>query len=80
MLEAYCTSGSSPTNGKESNFRRENHGSVFLLWPVFPAAFPSIEPQILEDTMWFSDALATEHRFLRPTLVAIQNDGLEVRS
>ena len=80
MLEAYCTSGSSPTNGKESNFRRENHGSVFLLWPVFPPAFPSKKLQIFQDTMWFSDALATGHRFLRPTLVAIQNDGLEVRS
>src|SRR5215469_17407520 len=60
MLEAYCTSGSSPTNGGEPYFHRENHGSVFLLRAVFPAAFPSIERQILEETMWFSDAFTTE--------------------
>jgi len=80
MLEAYCTSGSSPTNGGEPYFHRENHGSVFLLRPVFPAAFNSIERQILEETMWFSDALTTEHRFRRSTLVGIQKDGIEVRS
>ena len=80
MLEAYCTSGSSPTDGGTLNFHRENHGSDLLIRPVFPAAFPSIERQILEDTMWFSDALATEHRFLRARRDAIHNDGLEVRS
>jgi len=80
MLETYCTSGSSPTNGREPNFHREDHGSVSLLRSVFPAAFPSIERRLLEDTVWFGNALATEHRFLRPILVAVQNDGLEVRS
>ena len=52
------------------DLRPESRGFAPILRP---------ERQILEDTM-FSNALATEHRFLRPTLVAIQNDGLEVGS
>jgi len=77
MLDAFCTSGSSPTeNGPD--FRCENHGSLFLLYPLTQSARSWIEQHLPEDVQRFSNAVVVEHRYIWAILVGIQNDGLTV--
>ena len=81
MIDAFCTSGTSPTSEKESgpDFRVENHGSVFLLQPLTPAGNSWISEHLPEDAQWFGNGVVVEHRFIWAILEGIQSDGLEVR-
>lgn len=80
MIDAFRTSGSSPGNTDTPDFFCENHGSVFLLRPVTPAAFEWIESHLCSDRQVFGNAIAIETRFVWPIILGIQDDGLEVRS
>ena len=60
------------------DFKVENHGSIFLLQPLTPAARNWVNAQLPEDALWFAGAVAVEHRFIADIVNGIQNDGLEV--
>lgn len=78
MLDAYCTSGTSPTRSVDPDFVLEDHGSVFLLRPISPASFIWIGEHIPEDAQWFGNAVAVEHRYIGDIVDGIASDGLEV--
>ena len=73
-INAYATSGTSPT----ADFVCENHGSVFLLRPVSPAALAWIEEHLPPDRITFGNAVVIESRYVWAILVGLQDDGLVV--
>ena len=74
-IDPSVSSGTSPT---QSDFICENHGSIFLLRPVSPAAFEWIESHLCSDRQTFGNAVAIETRFVWPIILGIQDDGLVV--
>ena len=60
------------------DFVCENHGSVFLLRPISPAAFAWINEHLPADRQMFGNAVAVEHRFIWSILAGLQEDGLTV--
>ena len=74
-LNAACTSGTSPT---QPDFVCENHGSVFLLRPISPAAFYWIHENLPPDRQMFGNALAIDHNYVWAILDGIQEAGLVV--
>jgi hypothetical protein len=78
MIDALQTSGTSPTSKAEPDFRCENHGSIFLLYPLTHSAQSWIEEHLPSDVQWFGNAVSIEHRYIWPILEGIQNDGLVV--
>jgi hypothetical protein len=72
--DSFVASGSSPT----PDFLCENHGSIFLLRPVSPAAFAWIEKHLPPDRLTFGDAVVVEPRYVWAILVGLQDDGLVV--
>jgi hypothetical protein len=72
--DSFVASGSSPT----SDFGCENHGSVFLLRPVTPAAFAWIEQHLPPDRLMFGNAVVIEPRYAWAILLGLQDDGLVV--
>lgn len=78
MKDAYCTSGSSPGETNSPDFICENHGSIFLLRPISPAALQWIDSHLCSDRQVFGNAVAIEARFVWPILLGIQDDGLVV--
>jgi hypothetical protein len=73
-LDSFVASGTSPG----PDFRCENHGSVFLLYPLTDSARSWIEENLPSDVQWFGQAVAVEHRYIWPILDGIQNGGLVV--
>ena len=72
--DSFVASGTSPT----PDFRCENHGSIFLLYPLSESAKSWIKENLPSDALWFGRAVAIECRFIWAILEGIQNDGLEV--
>jgi hypothetical protein len=72
----FAVSGNSPT----VDFLRENHGSIFLLRPLTPSATYWLEKHIGQDNGFqpYWPTCVIEHRYIRPVLKSIQNDGLPV--
>jgi len=54
--DTFAASGSSPT----VDFLCENHGSIFLLRPISPAAFAWIEEHLPPDRITFGNAAVVE--------------------
>jgi hypothetical protein len=73
--DSFVRSGSSPT---QSDFICENHGSVFLLRPISPAAFLWIHENLPPDRQVLGNAVAVEHRYIWAILSGIQEAGLAV--
>ena len=73
----FSASGSSPTEAKP-DFICENHGSIFPLRPISPAAFEWIDSSLSSDRQTFGDAVAVEARFVWPIILGIQDSGLSV--
>jgi hypothetical protein len=61
-LDSFSASGSSPTSDLASDFRCENHGSIFLLYPLTESAKSWIEENLPSDAQWFGQAVPIEHR------------------
>ena len=78
--DSFVASGTSPTDSAGLDFRCENRGSVFLLYPLSESVKSSIEENLPSDAQWFGLAVAMEHRYIWPILEGIQNDGLAVQS
>ena len=73
-LDSFVASGTSPT----ADFRCENHGSVFLLYPLTPPADRWVQEYLPEDAQSFGGAFVVEHRYIWSILVAVQDVGLVV--
>jgi hypothetical protein len=73
--DSFAASGSSP----QSDFLVENHGTVFLLRPLTPAANAWVKENLPENHLTFGHAIAVEHRFIVDVVRGAQNDGLVVR-
>ena len=74
MLDAFCASGSSPTEGGP-DFRCENHGALFLLFPLIQSAHSWNEEHLPSKVQRFGRAIVGEHHYIWAILDAIQNDG-----
>ena len=74
--DSFVASGSSPTRSDGPDFRCENHGSLFLLFPLSPSAHSWIEEHLPEDAQWFGKAVVVEHRYIWTILDGIQDAGL----
>ena len=61
------------------DFTVENHGSIFLLQPLTPAAQTWIDENIPEDAQYLGSAVAVEHRYILDIVDGIQGDALEVK-
>ena len=72
--DSFVASGSSPT----VDFLCENHGSLFLLFPLSQSAQSWVEEHLPTDVQWFGNAVVIEHRYVWTILEGIQNDGLAV--
>jgi hypothetical protein len=62
------------------DFSVQNHGSIFLLQAITPAAKNWIEEFLSEDRQTFGSAVAVEPRYVPSIVTAIRNDGLVVAS
>ena len=69
--DSFVCSGSSPTSSNGADFRCENHGSLFLLFPLNQSAHSWIEELRLTDAEW--------HRYSAALVAGIELDGLVVR-
>ena len=72
--DTFAASGSSPT----VDFLCENHGSIFLLRPISPAAFIWVEQHLPSDRLTFGNAVVIEPRYVWAILLGLQDDGLVV--
>ena len=79
-MDAFQSSGTSPTPEARPDFRCENHWFyLLLLYPLSQSAKTWIEENLPSDAFQrFGNAIAIEHRYIWPILEGIQNDGLEV--
>ena len=73
--DSFVASGNSPTR---PDFICENHGSLFLLFPLSQSAQSWVEEHLPTDVQWFGNAVVIEHRYVWAILEGIQNDGLAV--
>jgi len=73
--DSFAASGSSPTG---PDFICGNHGSIFLLRPISPAAFLWIHESLPADRQMFGKTAAVEHRYIWTILDGIQDAGLAV--
>ena len=78
--DSFICSGSSPTSGEGPDFHCENHGSLFLLFPLTDFAQSWVQDHLPEDHMTFGNAVVVEHRYISNIVRGIQNDGLAVQS
>jgi hypothetical protein len=72
----FQASGSSPSG---PDFLVENHGTIFLLQPLTPAASSWLNEHLPEDHLTFGGGVCVEHRFIRDIVTGIIGDGLVVR-
>ena len=64
---------------EDGDFCVENHGSIFLLQPLSPAANDWIQENLPEDRLTFGGAVAVEHRYIADIVRGAQHDGLVIR-
>lgn len=60
------------------DFIVNNHGTLFTLHPLTPAAQEWIEEHLPEDRMHWAGGVVIEHRFVQDIVAGIQADGLTV--
>jgi hypothetical protein len=77
MIDAFCTSGSSPT--KEADLVFENHFSVFLIRPVSPAGQAFLEHVGDSETLTFGGAVVCEPRYVEAIYRGATETGLVCR-
>lgn len=63
----------------EVDFTVENHGTIFLLQPLTPAANSWVDEHLPEDRMTFGGATVVEHRYIHDIVTGIISDGLSVQ-
>jgi hypothetical protein len=80
MLNAYETSGTSPTRvGDRVDFRIENLGSIFLVIPITDAALTWIEEHVTREGFQpYWPTVVVEHRYIDDLVEGIRLDGMAV--
>jgi hypothetical protein len=74
--DSFIASGNSPT---QPDFVAENHGSIFLLRPLTPAAKAWVEEHIGDNGYQpYYPTVVVEHRFIADIVHGAQADGLVV--
>ena len=75
--DSFVASGNSPTESSP-DFHVENHGSIFLLLPLTPAARIWTDEHIGPDNGFqpYYPTVVVEHRYISDIVDGIQNDGL----
>ncbi len=73
--DSFVASGSSP----QPDFFVENHGTVFLLRPLTPAAISWVKENLPEDHLTFGNAVVVEPRYIADIVRGAQADGLVIR-
>ena len=74
--DTFVASGTSPTaDANRPDFFVENHGTIFLLRPLIPAASSWIEGNPPEDGQTLGNAVAVEHRYIADIVRGAQADG-----
>jgi hypothetical protein len=61
------------------DFRLDNHGSIYLLTPLTPAADDWVNEHLPDDLTTFGPGIAVEHRYIAPIVEGIIDDGLTVK-
>ena len=80
-LNAYATSGSSPTIPTRPDFHLFSdvpNPTVYLLTPYSKSACAWVGEHIPEDAMWFGSSIVIEHRYAAALVAQIERDGLVV--
>jgi hypothetical protein len=75
-MDLFRTNGSSPP---QSDFDLSDHGTLYLLKPLTPAARAWIEEHLPEDAARWCGAIVVEHRFIGDIVGGAIGDGLQVR-
>lgn len=57
----------------------ENHGSIFLVRPVSAFAVEWLRENVAEESTWFGNALAVEHRYVGDLAEGMKSDGFVLR-
>jgi hypothetical protein len=81
MLNAFCTSGSSPSKKAQPDFHLFSdvpNPTVYLLTPYSKSACAWVSVHIPDDAMWFGSSIVIEHRYAAALLAQIERDGLVV--
>ena len=72
--DSFVASGSSP----QPDFFVENHGTIFLLRPLTPAANSWVKENLPENHLTFGNAVVVEHGYIADIVRGAQANGLEV--
>lgn len=65
---------------RRADFYVENHGTIYLLFPVTKAGKEWIRENGIEATaQFFGPSVVVEHRYIANIVCGIRADGLEVR-
>lgn len=56
----------------------QNHGSIFLVEPLTPAAEEWLEDNVAGETQHWGSALVVEHRYINDLVAGMQQSGLVV--
>jgi len=79
MIDAFCTSGTSPTKMADLVF--ENHFSIFLIRPISPAGQAFLDEHVGDcDTLTFGGAVVCEPRYVEAIYRGCIESGLEAVS
>jgi hypothetical protein len=74
MLNAMCTSGTSPTRPVDFSVRCE--GSLYLFTPLSPAASDFLSEFIQDEAIYWGPSLVVEHRFAGDLLMDLREHNL----
>jgi hypothetical protein len=58
------------------DFEVQNHGTIFLLFPLTHSAVVWVEEHLPEEILTFGLGICVEHRFISDIVLGIQNAGL----
>ena len=62
----------------QTDFKVENHGTIFLFTPTNGAALEHLRENVSEESQWLGDSLAVEHRYAADLVAALRTNGFTV--
>ena len=57
----------------------EHHGTIYLVHPLTEPALAWLTEHVSEDSQWFGNALAVEHRFVADLVAGMRDAGLVIK-
>jgi len=61
-----------------TDYRVENHGTIYLFTPLNYIAFNHLKANVQEDAQWMGDALVVEHRYAYSLAEQLAVDGFRL--